>query len=239
MAKDGRLYLPDPTTDALIYIGNPLAPANGSLWFLANLMVVSVCTPLILWLTRRWGGAVVWVMGVLWFALGYTELDLTYQLVKAFFFYTFGAYMSISGKDMLVEFGRYRVWAAVLYPLLAVAHMGAAYWCPALCLPLKQANILVGLVFAYNAAEYLLRRGLVRVVPFLASASFFVYVTNSLLTTGRVLKILLLIFSPSSGVGYTLVYALTVVVIVGLLLGVYYLLRRYCPSLLRVLTGRR
>ncbi len=236
---DGRLYLPDPRSGDLIYIGNPLAPMNGSLWFLSDLMIVAVCTPLIYWAVRRFGWYTVAALGVIWFALGYTELDLTYLLSIAFFFFSFGAYMSINRKDMMLEFGKYFSWSVVLYPLLAVAHFVCAYCQPEWCLTIKQVNTIVGLVFAYNLSAYLLQKKYVKVFPFLVTASFFLYVTNSLLTVDRVVKPLYMLFPASSGIGFVLLYTLAAVLIVLSLLLVFYLMRRYCPALLKVVTGRK
>ena len=96
---------------------------------------------------------------------------------------------------------------------------------------------MVGLFFAYDVAAWLLRRGWCRVSPFLASSSFFIYVSHTLVCS-RLTKVLLVVFQPSSGVGTVAVYALSAAATVGLLLACFYVLRRYAPAVLRVLVGR-
>lgn len=146
--------------------------------------------------------------------------------------------MSINRKDMLQVFGRYFKASVFLYLLLGVLHVAAAHYWPEAQETIKQLNVLVGLLFAYNFAAWLLKRGTCRVNPFLASASFFVYVSHSLVV-GRMLKLLFITFSPASDGALLLVYTLAVILTVLLLLAAFYVMRRYTPTLLKVIAGRK
>lgn len=103
---------------------------------------------------------------------------------------------------------------------------------------IKQVNIVVGLVFAYNLATWLLRRRICKVNPFLASSSFFIYVSHTLICL-KILKLLVLKVQPQSDEALLGIYVLTVCVTLALLLSVFYLLRRFAPALLKLLTGRQ
>lgn len=85
------------------------APANMPLWFLRDLMVVSLLTPIIYILVRKFG---YWLMAVL------TVLYLSgvYAFIPglsayAVFFFTFGAFFSIRRMDMIEIFKRFE-WPA-------------------------------------------------------------------------------------------------------------------------------
>ena len=56
---------------------------------------------------------------------------------------------------------------------------------------------------------------------------------------GDWLKVFFVIFRPTGELGYLSVYVLAVVANVGLLLLVFYLLRRFAPGLLKVIAGRK
>ena len=85
---------------------NEIFPADAPLWFVRDLMIVAISTPVLYWLLKRTRHYMVLTLGLLWF---YSDILWGHanQLITAYFFFSFGAYMSINGKDMLQVFGRY------------------------------------------------------------------------------------------------------------------------------------
>lgn len=213
-------------------------PINEPLWFVRDLMIVVLFTPVIWWILRHTKNYVICLVGILWLTSPYF-LDVgSYNLLTAVFFFSFGAYMSIGRKDMPVEFGRYFKISMIVYPALGILYVVAAYFFPDWCLIIIQVNIFAGLLFAYNIAVWLLREGRCRASAFLSSASFFVYVSHSLLVVyftallGRLVR-------PSSDLSHACVFVLSSLLIAGFLLAVFWLLRRYCPAFLKVIAGRK
>lgn len=217
-----------------------LHPINGVLWFVRDLMIVVLCTPLLYRLMKRGNCWFVVLLGVLWFFN--SCFDERYAFLNgwlsAFFFFSWGAYMSINRKDMLVEFGRYFRLSVFMYSILGLSYVAAAHWCPEICKTIKSLNVFFGLLFAYNLAAWLLRKKYCKASPFLASSSFFIYVSHSLIC-GRLLKLLYIYLQPASSISLLFIHISTVVLTLAFLLSSFYLMRRYTPALLRVLTGRR
>lgn len=214
-----------------------LYPFDIPLWFVRDLIIVVACTPLLHYLIKHFKLYFVTLLGIIWFAAPYFHIK-TLGFESAFFFFCWGAYMSINRRDMLKEFGRYFKVSVVGYVLLGVLHVAASHYWPEAALTVKQLNVLVGLLFAYNFASWLLKRSICRVNSFLASASFFVYVSH-MLVGSRMLKLLFIAFSPTSDWAILQVYIMSVVLTVLLLLGSFYLMRRYTFRLLKVVTGRK
>lgn len=218
-----------------------LYPLDLPLWFLRDLMVVVLCTPLVYAVIKQTKYYAVLLVGVLWLfePLYSSRFPLDRMgFLTAFFFFSFGAYMSINRRDMLVEFGRLFKVSIALYILLGSGYVLAQHCFPVAMPMLKQMNILVGLLFAYNLAAWLLKRGVCKVNPFLASASFFIYISHWLIVK-KVLKLLYIAFQPSNDWALLLIHSLTVILVVGFLLGVFYLMERYAPRLLKVVAGRK
>lgn len=226
-----------PPTDAATMVADSMAPLNIPLWFLRNLMVVALTTPLLHWLLKRMGGYVVVLLGALLFlspCLG--NLDRL-SLLTAYFFFSWGAYMSVSKKDMLAEFGRFFAPCAVLYPLMGLAYMVFVERDYQVALVFYQLRIIAGLLLAYNLAAWLLRKGYCRVHPFLASSSFFIYVSHALLCGGLVKALFVLcpwlrhcpLLAFAAGFAGTALF----------LLAAYRLMDRHCPRLLNVIAGRK
>ncbi len=236
--SDGVLYLCDPTNGAVIYLGNPLAPADGPLWFLSYLMIIVILTPAIYWLLCHTRYFAVVLSGVVWFILGCLGFNYLYLFFTALFFFSFGAYMSISSKDMLVEFGKFFHYSALAYPLLSILYIISSFYFPEYLLAIKQVNIFIGLIFAFNLSAWLLKHHWCKVHHCLAQASFFIYVSH-ILICWRITKFLFTIISPSSDISFLCLYTASTVITISLLLVVFYLMRKYCSNILKVMIGRK
>lgn len=93
------------------------APANMPLWFLRDLMVVSVLSPLVYVAVRRLGW---WLLALLggYYLSGVCAFVPGVSACSVFFF-TLGAFLSIRGYDLVVAMRRVAVPAYVLAVLLA------------------------------------------------------------------------------------------------------------------------
>ena len=212
-------------------------PLNKPLWFVRNLILVVLCTPFIHYLLKRTRYYLVVLLGGIWFFSPLFHIK-TYLLDVTFFFFVWGAYMSINKKDMLVVFGRFFKVSVILYIALGVVHVFAARYYPDLTGIIKRINILVGLLFAYNLSAWLLKNGICKVNAFLASASFFIYVSHGLISC-KILKLAYVAIRPASSISLLAVYISVIIITVGLLLLTFYLLRRYAPETLKVIAGRK
>lgn len=220
---------------ALVDLGYPI---NIPLWFIRDLMIVVLCAPMLYWMLKHTRYYFVSLLGILWFASCYYYSERINMFATAFFFFGWGAYMSINKKDMLIEFGRFFKLSIILYPLLALLSMVTMNCYPEVSETMKNLNIFVGVFFAYNIASWLLKRNFCKVSPFLASSSFFIYLSHGLIC-GRLLKALFLYIKPSSDISVLMVYILAVILTLSILLLSFYMLKRYTPDLLKVLAGRK
>lgn len=213
-------------------------PEDKPLWFLRDLMIVVLTTPIIYWILKRTRYYFVCLLGLLWFVLGFWDLRHTSQLLVAYFYFTFGAYMSINKKDMLVEFGKYFHLSVFLYISLSLLYVAMKHYCPEANRIIRQINVFVGLIFAYNIATWLLQKKICKPNQFLASASFFTYVTHGLFCY-YILKLLFFLFNPTTDLMKIIIYTLTVLITAGIILLMFWLMRKHTPNLLKVIAGRK
>ncbi len=230
--------LVDPSASHGVSASSGIYPADLSLWFVRDLMIVVLCAPLLYWLLNRTRYYAVLILGALWFTLSYWRFGHVNQLLIAFFFFSWGAYMSVNARDLMHEFNKFFKPSMVLYPLLALTYVLSVHYFPSLSKTINKVNILVGLLFAYNLSSWLLRHKVCKMSPFLASSSFFIYVAHAIFN-GDLLKLLFVIFRPSGELGFLFVYVFSVIATVALLLLVFYLLRRFAPGVLKVVAGRK
>lgn len=218
-------------------INREIYPLNIPLWFVRDLMIVVLFTPAIYVLLVRMGKWLVMVLGLVWFVMEFRDFGHLNQLLTATFFFTWGAYMSVKNRDLIRVFGRYSKSSLVLYITLGVVYFWAAHSCPCVLVPVKSLNIVAGLFFAYNLSVGLLSKHCCKVSSFLSSSSFFIYVAHMVICRDFV-RVYFLLFHPLTQCSILFVYLLSAATTVLSLLSLYYLLRRYTPGFLRVITGR-
>lgn len=213
-------------------------PINYPLWFLRDLMVVVVLSPLINWLIKHAKIYYIVLVGIVWFVASIVVQGRITQLSNAFFFFSLGAYMSINKKDMVDEFSKYFKLSMGLYLLLGLGYLILVGNHPTIALIIKTIRVFTGLVFAYNLSVFLLNHGYCKVNKFLASSSFFIYLSHAWLFE-RVRRVLFSIIDTSSGIQVFVTYLLTVVVTVSILLLIYYCGKRCFPRIFKVMIGGR
>lgn len=211
---------------------------NYPLWFLRDLMIVVVCTPLVNLLIKRirWYGIV--LLGIVWLFANLQGWGRITQLASAFFFFSFGAYMSLNRLDMVAEFGKYSKLSVVLYFLLGCCYILLVEHIHEVASFIKLMRIFVGLLFAYNLSVYLLKKGYCKVNKFLASSSFFIYLSHAWVFE-RVRRLIFSAIDLNSDFWIIVAYLLTVFVTISLLLLAYYCGKRFMPNIFKVMIGGR
>ena len=103
---------------------------------------------------------------------------------------------------------------------------------------LKVINAIFALLASFNIAVWILQNTSLKVSPFLASSSFFIYVSHIILI-GRLRKVLFMIIKPDNGVAVLSIYVLTALLSVLFLLLTFFFLKKYFPSILKLVAGRK
>ncbi len=212
-------------------------PINYPLWFLKDLIIVVLLTPLLWYVLKKSGKFVLSFFAFLWFLKYFGVIDF-YIPAQGLFFFSFGAYMSLNGKSITTEFGKFFKLSVYGYLILGIVSMCFYNVNPQIFKILKFALILFGLFFALNLSGWLLKNGYCKVNEFLSSASFFMYVSHALVIS-TISKMLIKIFSPASDLSWLVVYMLNLMLTVVLLLSAYHLISRFFPKALSLLTGRK
>lgn len=213
-------------------------PIDYPLWFVRDLMILVLLAPLIYKSIKKFGKAIVVLFTIAWVILKFVHIEII-PSIDGLVFFSFGAYMSISGKDMIVEFGKHKRLAAFTFLILGVVHMYVHFkGLTDLITIVKMPMIFAGLYFAYNVAAWLIISGKAKVNKFLSSSSFFIYVSHALICS-KVLLACKKILSPSSDVMLVICYLLSIVLTVIILLLGFKLMSKFTPKLLSVLAGRK
>lgn len=234
------------TDNSGIIVGPPLDVAsNGSypidvpLWYLRDLMVVIIITPLIHWIIKKAGIWPVALLGLLWLtsALLLPKGCYADMLVTAAFFFSLGAVFSINKTDFITPFKKLR-WAPAFYLVIAVIDTltkGADY-----NIYIHRTGIIFGVIAVVNLVAWLLENNKIKVNATLAGSSFFIFALHYLII-GDIGKFAftMLHIPENSPLAMLALYFLVPIIVTAICLGLYVALKRIAPKLCAVLTGGR
>lgn len=220
-----------------------LIPIDGPLWFVRDLMVMVILSPVVHWLIKKTGFCFVAINALVWFLSPlFLSKDSPIEfyisiLVSVSLFFSWGAYYSISKENLCVRF-RTMKYAPYLYVFVAIADVltkGMGYNSY-----INKADILFGIVSIVSIASHLLEKKKVKVNDTLANSSFFIFALHFMIIT-NIGKMAFIILHVADNNSYEMLalYFGTVIFTILVCLGLYVLLRRCTPRVCNVLTGGR
>lgn len=211
------------------------SPICGVLWFVRDLIVAMIVSPLIWWIVRRirmWSVIIFLLPWLLHIGIPIKGFGL-----MALCFFPMGGTFSICGKDIFIyvkKYGKY-VLAAFLCFLLCNSFITFPNNIHRV---LNNLMILTGIFGIFHIALQRVIKSRDSVIIRLGETSFFIYVFH----TCFIFNPLHYIIDPISTipfVGCTLAYISSFVIRVGLSVAVYYTMKRLCPKILAILVGNR
>lgn len=215
--------------------GEHVKPINYPLWFIRDLILLVVATPVIYWLIRKFRFLFVALMGIVWFFCLGRYVGLPSLCHQSVFFFPLGAYFSINHVNF-VTWSRKVKWSPYIYLLLLVADTmskGTPYnfW-------IHNVGILIGMLTAVYIASLLVGKYKIKASEFLSNASFFVFAIHGLFIT-KLMKAIMMVVRPESPYLVLFIYFFVPVVTILIGLGIYKVLSRWMPSVAKVVTGGR
>lgn len=216
-------------------------PMNEPTWFIRDLMVVILFTPLIHYLIRKTGRLFILITGILFC------IDLWIPFPgfssKSFFMFSLGAWFSINGRNMLDCFKQFALPTYILSFILLFAasvSFNCNEWVYGV---VSRLFIIVGVPALFCAVSSALsgKKGHDQDARTeLVHSSFFIYLIHTVLVTDAVHWILSLIpITSDKGLFQFSMLVVNTILVFLLCHCVYLLLKRYFPRVLVLLTGKR
>lgn len=205
-------------------------------WFIRDLMVMLVLTPVIYWLIIKFNWSIVLVWGIIWHFVENNNWFPGFS-TTAFFFFTLGAYFSINRYNPVEKSEKLFLLSLILYPALACLDLLTKEY--TWNFYIHRIGISAGILFIVNLSAWLIQKKNIYINTFLSGASFFVFAVHVPILLEVVRKVLYLLIRPGNGWTSLLTYFMTVFFIVIIALALYKLLKHYLPHFTNVITGGR
>lgn len=210
-----------------------LYPYNIPLWFLRDLIIVAFLSPIVYYFIKYFKLYSIFILVFFYF----TDIWFPVISVRAFFFFSLGAYFSIHGKNMIIELRKSKwfwLFSAIITLVLSMYFEGTDKF--------RYLYIMYnvsGSITTINIASWLIKRGHVSVHPFLSKTSFFIFALHGVYLLWQIQKLLNILFHSNNAFILTMEYFLAPIICVCVCLGLYYIAQRTVPRLLGILTGSR
>lgn len=244
LGKNGYLHLywdsREWNLDRTNWIGcnnSASSPYLTPLWFLRDLMIVVICSPILHYYFRK-----LKLFGL--FLLFFCYISGVFIPIRgfssmAFLFYGLGAYFCINRIDVTKFTYKYRKFIYMIAFLL---------WM--LCTLLNGHNtpqgdivypfwVLIGGLALFNLSTLIVSRGLINIPQQFVKGAFFIYLLHTIKINGIVSWLFINIFGETNPILLTISYFLVPITTVTICLVIYFMLNKYIPSLCRILTGNR
>ena len=218
-------------------------PISYPLWFIRDLMVVVLMSPLIYLLVKKSAFSVL-VIGIIWllgFTIGICGVDIT-----AILFFSFGSLFSIRKLDFVDSFKKIRVIGYIVSLLLIIVEMSLynkrgsldLLFPNVLSIVLYKLCTLCLMASCINIAVAAMRKGLLKTNEFLYEANFFIYVYHALPLT-LFLKLLIRFVNPTSDILAIGIYFSVALITIAFGLMMFALLRKMLPRFTSFIIGNR
>lgn len=190
------------------------APINYPLWYLRDLMVTVILSPLIYYLLKHFSSIIIIILGVLYiFPLWQFPVGIN---PTAIFFFSLGAFISIRNlvdTQALISYKKYLLISYVLGVVLEFLYRGGEYYNI-----IHHIVVIIGVFAVSSIVINRARSGRLHYNKVLSDSSFFIFVYHAL-PLAFIVKVLLYIL-PNKDIVLFLIYLIapTVIIFIGVLL---------------------
>ena len=205
-------------------------------WFIRDLMVVVLCSPIIYLFVRYFKLIGIITLGLFW-CLG-MSLHITGFSSAAFFFFSFGAWFAINQHNFISAFKPLRLPFTFLYTLIIIVATFLWYKQIEGLVFIRHMGIAIGLIMVVTWTAHAIQNNILKCNASLSQSSFFIYAFHSM-PLAIVVKLWIKFIQPTTELTMILGYILIPLFIVGLGFSIFIMMQKYLPRFTSIITGGR
>lgn len=230
----GNVYY--KSTNILNIVMLSTSPANVPMWFIRDLMVIVLFSPLVYYSVRKSG---LFLIVLLLCYIFNVWIPLSGFSVTSYFFFSIGAFACIKNIDIIVFCRKIGWWIIPVTVILMLPSLLLYGEESALRVYSRPIYVLCACIATIKVSSCLVEYGIVKNRIFLTKSCFFIYAIHTLLILGICASILDFII-PGNGYVHKLVsYLCLPVITVICCLIIFKIMSHYMPKTLSLLTGNR
>ncbi len=217
-----------------------ICPINIPLWYVRELMIMVLLSPLTYWIIKKGGKLSIIVLALIWYTTPLLLPKAHYfpMFIQALFFFSWGAFYNIHQINFIHLFREAKYIFCILYFIIAMTDAltkGSTY-----SLYIHTLGLLVGIPFVFIIASYIAEYWNNRPKQILIDSCFFIYAFHSLFMNDMAKFVFKTLNIPESNSFIMLLFYLSVPIITtGICISLYSFIRSIMPHFCRLLIGNR
>lgn len=209
-------------------------PFAGQYWFLRNLFVLCLLSPLLWYFFRYTRSVGLVIIGIIWYFQA--VLELNQFTIYSIFFFTLGGYLGWSQTDPLQLFGRWKKTISILFPISWIVIFVLSLMASPIKHYLYGIYILSGVIFLFNACALLIKNGRGEKLLMLSGGSYFCFLLHQQILM-FIKRFCYRVLNPHHSVTLIFLYFFISILVIVICYVLYNYLKRSHPKLLKVLVG--
>lgn len=207
-------------------------PADPPLWFLRDLMLCVLFSPVIYFIIKKTSWLLPVSLGIMWIT-GYPHIGFVVWKLKAYFFFSIGAWLALRQIDCveMVKKNWYILLYLVFYIIILASYLFFNYDC------LLRISVIAGFPFFISIAKTISGKMKKTVSSSLVVATFFIFLYHYLIA--NLMWRLYCALIGTSEIALFASYFLGAVTTIAILYFVYCILNKITPKFTFVLVGGR
>jgi Acyltransferase family. len=214
-----------------------LWPIDGPLWFIRNLIILVVISPIIHYFVKQSGIIGLIVLGVLYVFRWWKEIP-GFEIAGIMFF-SLGSFFSINQIDFSSLFKRHRLLTTCLAIPVLVGIVFTYWGNNDIYQKFRCIFTLVGSASVIGIVSYLIENNKIHERAFLSNSSFLIFAAHNVFLLGKITSHMSKIYTSTSQIALIIKYFAAPSITIIILLGCYYAMSKLTPRLLALLTGGR
>ena len=206
------------------------APANMPLWFLRDLIVVSMFTPIVYIVLRRWGNCVMLLLTLLYLS-GIGAFAVPGLSMYAVYFFCLGAFFGIRKLDIVEAMRHFETPAYIMFVMLGIVMMFTYH--TVVFSSFMLVFRLVSVVVVFSFGHRILSKTDRRIPGMICRSSYFIYLSHYVIFLSF-LDSAFFHLAGTSGLGMSLHYLICPVVKIIVLVGTYIVLLHILNKIMQI-----
>ncbi|MBQ8364620.1 MAG: acyltransferase [Bacteroidaceae bacterium] len=208
-------------------------PANGPLWYMRDLMIVSICAPLLYRLLKNNATAILYFAIITTCYITNTGINITGFGGGAFMFFAIGAYIAIHNVNITKIPHPIGITTLALYiPLQLILNNIGDNACAFL------VTNIIKITALFYFVSLLYRKRIINPTPGLTKICFMLYALHGIII-GPTIKALYILFDSNNPIVLLFIYFFTPVIMIMIAYVTDKILQTHAPLLGKLITGNR
>lgn len=226
-----------PMEYTMTEIVNEPYPIDVPLWYIRDLMVAVIMSPVIYLLIKRFQLLYIFFMGFLWYLrnLFFPTGGYIILLITSLTFFSWGAYYAINRKD-LIERMRKMKYYLLLYIPIALCDTILLY--SEYSYLVHNLGVLLGVMVVFVISAHFVEVR-VTIPPKLRNATFFVFAFHKLIIDDVAKMVFSVLHLPDDTYIMLLLYFIIPIMTIGVCIFLYQIINKFLPTACGLLTGGR